>query len=161
MAPRKRSATRSKYGVDISAKGKQNRTAIDRKTGKEVVFDSLLEKRYYTEVVCVGLDNGTIIDYDLQKKYKLQPSFKRNGKTIRAIDYVADFWIKFADGSEKVIDTKGGMVDSSAKLKKKMMWYLYPEIDYQWIYYTKATGWIDWDEYQVMKRKAKKEQKEN
>ena len=38
---------RSKYGVDQTTKGKQNRTVIDRKTEKEVCFDSLLEKRFY------------------------------------------------------------------------------------------------------------------
>lgn len=153
-----RKSTRSKYGVDTSAKGKANRTAIDRKTGKEIVFDSLLEKRYYTEIVCVGLDDGTIVDYELQKKYKLQPSFKKDGKTIRSIDYVTDFWIKYADGTEKLVDTKAvGLVDPVAKIKRKMMWYLYPELDYIWIGHTKATGWIDWDEYQVLKRKEKKE----
>ena len=82
---------RSKYGVDQTTKGKQNRTVIDRKTEKEVCFDSLLEKRFYEDIVCAGLDSGEIVDYELQKKYKLQPSFRHNGKTIRAIDYVADF----------------------------------------------------------------------
>lgn len=84
---------RSKYGVDQTTKGKQNRTVVDRKTEKEICFDSLLEKRFYEDIVCVGLDSGEIVDYELQKKYKLQPSFKHNGKTIRAIDYVADFWV--------------------------------------------------------------------
>lgn len=91
---------RSKYGVDQTTKGKQNRTVIDRKTEKEVCFDSLLEKRFYEDIICAGLDSGEIVDYELQKKYKLQPSFRHNGKTIRAIDYVADFWVKYSDGSE-------------------------------------------------------------
>ena len=77
---------RSKYGVDQTTKGKQNRTVIDRKTEKEVCFDSLLEKRFYEDIICAGLDSGEIVDYELQKKYKLQPSFRHNGKTIRAID---------------------------------------------------------------------------
>lgn len=58
---------RSKYGVDQTTKGKQNRTVIDRKTEKEVCFDSLLEKRFYEDIVCTGLDSGEIIDYELQK----------------------------------------------------------------------------------------------
>lgn len=115
---------RSKYGVDQTTKGKQNRTVIDRKTEKEVCFDSLLEKRFYEDIVCAGLDSGEIVDYELQKKYKLQPSFRHNGKTIRAIDYVADFWVKYSDGSERVYDTKGGMVDPSAKIKRKLMYYI-------------------------------------
>lgn len=147
---------RSKYGVDQTAKGKQNRTATDRKTNKEVCFDSLLEKRFYEEIICPGLDTGEIVDYELQKKYKLQPSFKHNDKTIRSIDYVADFWVKYSDGSIKVYDTKGGMVDPTAKLKRKLMYYTYPTLDYIWITHTRATGWIDWDEYETIKRAKKK-----
>lgn len=152
---------RSKYGVDQTAKGKQNRTVVDRKTEKEVCFDSLLEKRFYEDIVCTGLDSGEIVDYELQKKYKLQPSFKHNGKTIRAIDYVADFWIKYSDGSERVYDTKGGMVDPSAKIKRKLMYYIYPDLDYVWITHTKSTGWIDWDENEALKRARKKEGKKD
>lgn len=155
---------RSKYGVDQTTQGKKNRTVIDRKTGKEICFDSLLEKRFYEEIICTGLDSGEIIDYELQKKFKLQPSFKHNGKTIRAIDYVADFWVKYSNEEEKVFDTKGGMVDPTAKLKRKLMFYIYPELNYIWITHTKATGWIDWDEYEAIKRakkKAVKEEKDN
>jgi len=146
----------SKYHVDISKKGKEDRTAYDRNSKKQVVFDSKLEKQYYMEVICGGLDAGIISEYTLQKKYPLQPSFKRDGKTIRAIDYVADFWIKMPDGTEQIIDIKGGLIDPMAKLKRKMMWYKYPDKDYIWITYTKATGWIDWDEHEANKRAKKK-----
>lgn len=150
----------SKYHVDITAKGKSDRTAFDRNSKKQVVFDSKLEKQYYIEIVCGGLDSGVIVEYDLQKKYQLQPSYKHEGKTIRSIDYVADFWIKFVDGTEQIIDIKGGLVDPMAKLKRKLMWFKYPDIDYVWLTYTKATGWVDWDEYEAMKRARKKEKKE-
>ena len=146
----------SKYHVDVSEKGKQDRTAYDRKSREQVVFDSKLEKRFYTEVICAGLDSGVIADYELQKRYILQPSYKHDGKTVRAIDYVADFWIKFSDGAEKVVDTKGGLIDSVAKLKRKIFWKVYPDVDYQWMTWTKATGWVDWDEYESIKRKRKK-----
>ena len=124
---------RSKYGVDQTTKGKQNRTVIDRKTEKEVCFDSLLEKRFYEDIVCAGLDSGEIVDYELQKKYKLQ----------------------------RVYDTKGGMVDPSAKIKRKLMYYIYPDLDYVWITHTKSTGWIDWDENEALKRARKKEGKKD
>ena len=101
---------RSKYGVDQTTKGKQNRTVIDRKTEKRSMFRFSIRERFYEDIVCAGLDSGEIVDYELQKKYKLQPSFRHNGKTIRAIDYVADFWVKYSDGSERVYDTKGGML---------------------------------------------------
>lgn len=150
----------SKYHVDVSKSGVEQRSSIDRKTGKKIVFDSKLEKQFYIENICGGLDDGTVIDYELQKRYQLQPSFKHNGKTIRAIDYIADFWIRYADGSECVIDAKSsGMVDPIAKLKRKIMWYLYPKLDYRWMTYTKATGWIDWDEYTEICRKKRKGRK--
>lgn len=152
---------RSKYGVDQTSTGKKNRTVKDRKTGEEVCFDSLLEKRFYEEVILTGLDSGEIVDYELQKKYKLQPSFKHEEKTIRAIDYVADFWVKYSDGTEIVFDTKGGMVDPTAKLKRKMMFYVYPNLNYIWMTHTKSTGWIEWDEYEAQKRAKKKAAKED
>jgi len=151
--------TRSKFNVDTSKKGKKARTEIDFKTGKTIQFDSLLEKKFYDTYIITKMKSGELIDYELQCKYQLQPSFKRNGETIRAIDYVADFWIKFKDNTEKVIDTKGGMVDSIAKIKRKIMWKLYPEIDYEWLTHTNATGWINWDEYEKIKRDKKKEKK--
>ena len=145
----------SKYHVDISNNGKLKRTSIDLKTGKSIIFDSLLEKRYYENIIVPGMQAGSISDYKLQKKYILQPSFKHQSKTIRAIDYVADFWVRYADGTEKVYDTKGGMVDPSAKIKRKMMYYKYPDLDYQWITWTSTTGWIDFDEYQKIKKSKK------
>ena len=150
---------RSKYGVDITEKGKKQRTSKDIRTGKDIVFDSLLEQKFYLSYVIPKFNSGEIIDYELQKKYQLQKSFKRNGITIRAIDYVADYWIKYSNGHEKLIDTKGGMVDSSAKIKRKIMWYLYPDIDYDWWYFTESTGWILWDDYEKIKKERKKAKK--
>lgn len=146
----------SKYHVNITQQGKKDRESTDYKTGKTIQFDSLLEKQFYEENVVNGMECGEIVDYDLQKKYQLQPSFKRNGKTIRAIDYVADAWVLYPDGTEKVFDVKGGLVDPVAKLKKKMMHFIYPNLDYTWVTYTKTTGWIDFEEYEIIKRKKKK-----
>lgn len=152
----------SKYHVDTTSKGKKERTCVDIKTGKEVTFDSLLEKQYYDEVVKPLYLDGTLVDYDLQKKYQLQPSFKHNGQTIRAIDYVADFWLLYSpiyESHEMVVDVKGGLVDPVAKIKKKLMYYKYPELDYQWMTYTKGTNWINFDEYEKIKRERKKKKK--
>ena len=70
MAKRKR----SKYGVDMTQKGKKNRTEDG------ITFDSDLECRYYREVVKEGIKDGTIEHCDLQVKYQLQPKFEKNGK---------------------------------------------------------------------------------
>jgi len=141
---------KSKYNVNQTKKGKRNRTY----NGK--IFDSELEMRYYRDIVCVGLKNGIIKECKRQIKYELQPKFSYNNKTILPINYVADFVITYADGSELVIDTKG-LPDAVAKLKKKMFHYKYPEIDYRWIGYSKVDGgWLDYSEIEKGRRERKK-----
>ena len=152
--------TRSKFGVNMTAKGKADRTGIDYVTGESILFDSKLEKRYYEEVVIPLLKERTVIKAELQKKYNLQPSFKYNGETIRAIDYVSDFTLTYADGSILVIDIKG-QATADAKIKKKMMHYVYPELNFIWLSYTKATGWIEYKDLQKLRRERKKVKKEN
>ena len=145
----------SKFNVDQSFKGKQNRTY------NNIQFDSELEMKYYRDVICVGLKDGTIKDCQLQVKYELQPKFKYNNETIREINYVADFVITYADDSVAVIDTKG-LPDATAKLKRKLFHYKYPEIDYRWIGYSKIDGgYLDYEVIQKARNKRKKEKKLN
>lgn len=151
--------TRSKFGVNTTAKGKADRTCNDYITGAPIVFDSKLEKQYYEQVVIPGLRDGTIVKAELQKRYKLQPSFKYKGETIRAIDYISDFTLTYDDGSILVIDIKG-QPTADAKIKKKMMHYVYPDLNFIWLSHTKATGWIEYKDLQKLRRDKKKEQKE-
>lgn len=151
--------TRSKFGVSMTAKGKADRTGVNYETGELILFDSKLEKQYYDEVVVPYLKQGIIVKAELQKKYTLQPSFKYNGETIRAIDYVSDFTLTYADGSILVIDIKG-QATADAKIKKKMMHYVYPELNFIWLSYTKATGWIEYKDLQKLRRERKKAKKE-
>lgn len=147
--------TYSKFNVDQSSKGKQNRSY------NNIQFDSELEMKYYRDVICVGLKDGTIKDCQLQVKYKLQPKFKYNNETIREINYVADFVITYADDSVTVIDTKG-LPDATAKLKRKLFHYKYPEIDYRWIGYSKIDGgYLDYEVIQKARNKRKKDKLSN
>jgi len=117
--------------------------------------------KYYRDVICVGLKDGTIKDCQLQVKYKLQPKFKYNNETIREINYVADFVITYADDSVTVIDTKG-LPDATAKLKRKLFHYKYPEIDYRWIGYSKIDGgYLDYEVIQKARNKRKKDKLSN
>lgn len=68
---------------------------------------------------------GIISDLKLQVKYNLQPSFKINGKTIREINYVADFVYKTNDKGETIIEDVKGMKTAIYKLKAKMFAYKY------------------------------------
>lgn len=89
---------------------------------KNIKFDSLKERNYY--IILEQLEKtGQIKDLKLQVKYELQPSFKLNGKTIRAINYIADFtYLK--DNKLVVVDTKGFRTKEYL-LKKKMFQYKY------------------------------------
>lgn len=54
------------------------------------VFDSIAESRRYKELKILERA-GEISNLELQPKFLLQDSFKKNGKTFRKIEYVADF----------------------------------------------------------------------
>ena len=143
---------RSKYNVDKD-------TA--KRTYNNIVFDSVLEMRYYRDVILPNVESGLIKYYELQKEYELQPKFTHNGKTVLPIKYVADFYIEYTDGHKEVIDTKG-LTDSVALLKRKMYWYHYPDVDYKWITYVKKYGgWLDYDTVKKLRSQEKKSKKED
>lgn len=144
--------TRSKYNVDKD-------TA--KRTYNNIVFDSVLEMKYYRDVILPNVESGLIKYYELQKEYELQPKFTHNGKTVLPIKYVADFYIEYTDGHKEVIDTKG-LPDSVALLKRKMYWYHYPDVDYKWITYVKKYGgWLDYDTVKKLRSQEKKNKKED
>lgn len=133
---------------------------VDKDKGKRscngVVFDSQLEMRYYRDVLLPRVESGEVLRYELQKKYILQDGFERNGKKILPITYVADFYIEYSDGHIEVIDIKG-CPDNLAKLKRKMFWFRYPEIYYQWVSYIKKFGgWGLYDDFNCRRKAEKK-----
>ncbi len=146
---------RTKFNVDKD---------IEKRTHCGIIFDSVLEMRFFRDLILPNVESGTIASYELQKPYELQPKFIYNGKTIRPIVYVADFYILLPNGEEFVIDTKG-CPDSVAKIKRKLFWYRYPNLDYRWVTYVKKFGgWIDYDQCELLRKEEKrrrKEQKEN
>ena len=143
---------RSKFNVGRDA---------EKRTCNGIVFDSVMEMRYYRDVVLPGVESGAISSYELQKPYTLQPKYTHDGKTVRAIIYVADFYIEYADGRVEVIDVKGA-ADSMAKCKRKMFWYVYPDLTYNWVTYVKKYGgWCDWDDVNQHRREEKRIRREH
>lgn len=131
----------------------------DREFG-DIVFDSAVEMKYYRDVILPAMDVGDIVHCERQKKYILQPKFKHNDKTILPIEYKADFFIVFKDGREQVIDIKG-CPDSVAKLKRKMFWFIYPNVEYIWIGFSKADGgWVTYETIQEGRKQRRKMKKE-
>lgn len=137
--------TRSKFNVSSD---------IEQRTYNGIVFDSKLEMRYYRDVLCPLEKSGDIVECELQKPYELQPKFVHDNKTVQPIKYVADFFVRYKDGREEVIDTKG-CPDQTAILKRKMFWYTYPNICYKWVGYSKIDGgWCDYE--QIKKNRAER-----
>ena len=91
-------------------------------------FDSQKEKNHY-----IGLKMlekaGEIKDLELQKVFILQPGFKKNGTTYRAITYKADFvYLDLRTNKIVVEDTKGFKTEVY-KIKKKLFEYVYPDLE--------------------------------
>lgn len=130
---------------------------VAKRTCDGIVFDSVMEMKYYRDVVLPLVESGSITKYELQKPYELQPKFSHDGSTVRAIVYVADFYIEYADGHSEVIDIKG-CPDSVAKLKRKMFWYTYPDTTYKWVTYVKKFGgWLEYEDVQKARARQRKE----
>ena len=87
-----------------------------------VKFDSKKEYAYYIKLKLLE-ESNKIQDLKRQVKYELQPSYKFKGKTIRAINYIADFEY-IENGVKHILDTKGFRTEVY-KLKKKMFEYKY------------------------------------
>lgn len=131
---------RTKFNVDKDT---------EKRTCDGIVFDSVLEMRYYRDVLRPLVESGDVVEYELQKPYELQPKFSHDGKTVQPITYVADFYMVFRDGTIKVVDTKG-CPDSVAALKRKLFWFKYPDVDYQWMSYVEKYG--GWNTYEYIKK---------
>lgn len=100
-------------GKSTMSKYKNKKVVVDN-----ILFDSKKEANYYTKLKILK-DAGKILDLELQKKFVLQPTFKLNGKTYRAITYIADFVYKDQEGQTHVVDTKGYRTQVY-KIKKKI-----------------------------------------
>jgi hypothetical protein len=90
-----------------------------------IKFDSAKEGVRYTELKIL-LKAGLITDLELQPVFEIQPSYKRLGKTIRAIKYLADF--RYIENGKTVVEDVKGFKTDIYKLKKKLVEYKYDVI---------------------------------
>lgn len=147
---KKEKEERSKFNVSANK---------NKRTYRGIVFDSEVEMKYYRDVVVPAIEKDEIVYCELQKTYILQPPFERDGHKLQSINYVGDFFLKYADGHEELIDIKG-YADGVAKLKRKLFLYLFPEIDYKWISYSAIDGgWCEYD-YIMKQRSLRKRHRE-
>ena len=138
---------RSKYNVDVTKKGKQNRTY------KGVTYDSITEMQFYKEYIEPRISTGDIKKCERQVTYVLQDGFTYRGSKILPIKYKSDFDVTYRDGSLIVYDVKGNP-DSVSLIKRKMFWKRYPEKNLQFVCRClKYGGWMTWEELKS-KRKS-------
>lgn len=90
-----------------------------------ISFDSKKEARRYKELKILEKADE-IKSLELQPRFLLQEKFKYNGKTIRKIEYIADFRYIDEKGNTIVEDVKG-MKTEVYKIKKKIFLKIYGE----------------------------------
>ncbi len=90
------------------------------------VFDSIAEGQRYRELALLERA-GKISDLKLQPRFLLQESFRKNGKTYRAINYIADFMYK--ENGRTIVEDVKGMETKEFKIKRKLFEYKYPDLE--------------------------------
>lgn len=126
-----------KRGVMMIRKNKYHnkKTLVDG-----ITFDSKMEARYYSYLNLLKA-NGIVEDFEMQKEFVLLDSFKKNGKTIRAIKYKADFVVYYKDGRIEVIDIKGAITKEFA-IKRKLFEKRYSDLTLKLLTY-KSGQWVE------------------
>lgn len=90
------------------------------------IFDSIAESRRYKELALLE-KAGEIENLQLQPKFLLQESFKKNGKTYRKIEYIADFM--YEEKGKVIVEDVKGMETKEFKIKRKLFEYNYPGLE--------------------------------
>lgn len=90
------------------------------------VFDSIAESKRYKELVLLQRA-GKISELQLQPKFLLQESFRKNGKTYRKIEYIADF--QYEENGKIIVEDVKGKETEVFKLKHKLFEKKYPALE--------------------------------
>lgn len=109
--------------IKIKSKYKAKKTEIDG-----IVFDSRKEAKRYTELKLLERANE-IKDLELQPSFLLQESFRKNNKTHRKIEYIADFKYFDIRKDKWIVEDVKGMKTDVYKLKKKLFEYKYGDLE--------------------------------
>lgn len=107
--------------IQIQSKYKNKKTQVDM-----YVFDSVKEAQRYKELKLLERA-GEISNLELQPRFLLQESFKKNGKTYRKIEYVADF--KYTEKGKTIVEDVKGLQTDVFKIKHKLFEKKYLELE--------------------------------
>ena len=94
------SKKRSKYGIDQSAKGKEDRT------WDNIVFDSVHEMKVYRDYVKPNVNAGIFRKLVMQQRYELIVETP-TGIPVKIGTYIADFVVIDLQGKIQVLEAKG------------------------------------------------------
>lgn len=90
-----------------------------------IKFDSKLEANRYRELKLLE-KAGAIKGLELQPKFRLIPTFRKNGKTYRGITYIADF--AYYDENERyIVEDVKGYKTKEYQIKRKLFEYTFPD----------------------------------
>lgn len=137
----------------INDKEKRSKFGAKKAEINGIIFDSLMEARYYVYLLQKRHDKG-IKSFECQKKFVLQEKYKDRftGKTILPITYVADFYVIDRNGQEWAIDVKG-QETPEFRIKWKMMGKAYPDIARMCVQWVASTD--SWEDLENIKRQRK------
>ncbi len=89
-------------------------------------FDSNLEAERYRQLKLLQRAKQ-ISNLRLQVPFLLQEGFKKNGKTHRKIEYIADF--VYEENGQTIVEDTKGMITETFKIKQKLFEYKYPDLN--------------------------------
>ena len=112
-------------------KYRNKKVIVDRKE-----FDSKKEAIRYKELKLLERA-GEISNLELQPRFLLQDSFRKNGKTFRRIEYIADF--KYIENGKTIVEDVKGIQTDVFKLKHKIFEKVYPDLE------LKIIKWKEWE----------------
>lgn len=91
-----------------------------------IKFESKAEGKRYSELKLLERAKK-ISNLELQPCFILQPSFKKNGKTYRKIEYIADF--QYEENGQVIVEDVKGMKTKEFQIKRKLFEYKYPDLE--------------------------------
>ena len=91
----------------------------------DYIFDSIQESKRYKELKLL-LRAGQIQNLELQPHFLLQDSFRKNGRTYRKIEYIADF--KYIENGKTIVEDVKGIQTDVFKIKHKLFEKIYPDL---------------------------------
>ena len=133
------------------SKYRAKKTVVDN-----ITFDSIAESKYYEQLKWL-LQAKQIKSFKLQPKFLLQDGFKKNGVTVRKIEYRADFEVHNLDGSIEIVDVKG--VETKDFIIKKKLFLNKYDLPLKLVTLHKTYGWIELDQLKKIEKQVTRRKK--